>query len=71
MLDMSGLKGHRIGGARISGVHANFIVNDDLSATAEDFMQLIEYARELVWKDHGITLDLEIRIIKNVQPQHT
>lgn len=62
---MSGLKGHRIGGAVVSHKHANFFLNEDMAATPADFIQLIEHARERVWRDHAIMLDLEIRIMRN------
>lgn len=61
---MSGLKGHRIGGASVAQKHANFFVNEDMAATPTDFMALIDHARQRVWQDHAVKLDLEIRIIQ-------
>ena len=36
MIEELGLRGHKIGGAMVSEKHCNFIVNDDLNATAQD-----------------------------------
>lgn len=63
LIDEAGLKGLRIGGARVSELHANFMINDG-KATAEDIEKLIELVREGVGRKHGINLDLEIRLIK-------
>ncbi len=59
LLDKAGVKGYTIGGAQISPVHANFIINVT-HATASDVIQLIEYAREKVKRMFGITLQEEI-----------
>jgi UDP-N-acetylmuramate dehydrogenase len=47
LIDRAGLKGHRIGGATISPVHANFFVSDG-TATARDIRALVELARREV-----------------------
>lgn len=60
-LDEAGLKGHQIGGARISEKHANWILNVN-NATAEDIIQLMDYMIETVEREFGITLEREIRI---------
>eukprot|EP00892_Ulva_mutabilis_P004799 jgi/Ulvmu1/2691/UM014_0147.1 len=65
LLEMSGLKGHTIGGASVSMQHANFLVNLRKSATPTDVMKLIDFSRERVWRDHAIMLDLEVRIVQN------
>jgi UDP-N-acetylmuramate dehydrogenase len=62
LIEDAGLKGHRIGGAEISPVHANFIANRG-SATAADIMSLIEEARSAVWRNAGRRLIPEVRII--------
>ena len=62
LIDSAGLKGFRIGGARVSEMHANFIVNDG-SATAADIEQLIEHVRAHVERVHGVTLRPEVRIV--------
>jgi UDP-N-acetylmuramate dehydrogenase len=59
LIDRAGLKGARIGGARISDRHANFIVNDG-HATAADVRALVELARASVRERYGITLRDEI-----------
>jgi UDP-N-acetylmuramate dehydrogenase len=62
LIEAAGLKGRRVGGAEISAVHANFIVNCD-GATAADVRALIDLAREAVWKEAGVQLELEIELI--------
>ena len=62
LIDSAGLKGFRIGGARVSEMHANFIVNDG-SATATDIEQLIEHVREVVERTHGVKLTPEVRMV--------
>lgn len=59
LIDHAGLKGTRVGGAEISRVHANFIVNSG-QATAADVIQLIELARQKVKEKFGVTLEEEI-----------
>jgi UDP-N-acetylmuramate dehydrogenase len=62
LIDTAGLKGHRIGGARVSEMHANFIVNDG-TAKAADIERLIDYVRASVQRAHGVTLNPEVRIV--------
>lgn len=59
LVDKAGLKGVREGGAHISEMHANFIVNDG-KATAADVVKLIEKARSAVQHAFGVRLDEEI-----------
>ncbi len=63
LIEESGLKGHQVGGARVSEIHANFIVNDG-SATANDVRALIDLCRERVMKHTGIFLETEIEIVE-------
>ena len=62
LIELCGLKGRRIGGAEISGAHANFIVNRG-SAMSKDVMDLIDIARSSVREKFGIELELELRIL--------
>ena len=62
IIESLGLKGHAIGGARFSEVHANFIVNDG-SATARDIEALIELAQRRASTEQGIQLEPEVRMI--------
>jgi len=59
LVDHAGLKGKIIGGAQISTVHANFIVNCG-DAKASDVVELIELARAKVKKQFGVELQEEI-----------
>ena len=62
LIELAGLKGTRCGGAEISSVHANFIVNRG-DATAADVLALMERARESVRARCGIELEPEVRIL--------
>ena len=59
LIDRAGLKGASIGGARVSGAHGNFIVNDG-GATASDIRALIERCRKDVHRQFGVELREEI-----------
>lgn len=62
LVESAGLKGTRIGGAQVSPVHANFMINDG-SATAADIRNLILLVQKTVQEKSGIKLDLEIELI--------
>jgi UDP-N-acetylmuramate dehydrogenase len=62
LIEAVGLKGHRIGGARISPLHANFFINEE-GATAEDFIRLMATARVRVRRTFGIELRPEVRFV--------
>ncbi len=59
LVDRAGLKGHVVGGARVSQAHGNFIVNDG-TATAADIAALIEMCRARVHDAFGVALREEI-----------
>lgn len=61
-IEQAGLKGYRIGGAEVSTVHANFIVNAG-GATASDIKQLSEYVQSKVAEKFGIQLHREIILL--------
>ena len=61
ILDELGLKGKRRGGAMISPVHANFIVNDG-GASPRDVYYLICYAEEKLFEKLGFALQREVKI---------
>ncbi len=64
LLEQAGLKGTRRGGAMISPLHANFMINDR-RATAADLQNLIDIARERVYKEFGVELRLELVVVPN------
>ncbi|ANO53261.1 UDP-N-acetylenolpyruvoylglucosamine reductase [Woeseia oceani] len=65
LIEASGLKGYRIGGAEVSDKHANFIINRD-DATAADIEAVITHVRNTVREQHGIELICEVRIVGEV-----
>lgn len=62
LIEAAGLKGARVGGAMVSEVHANFIVNAG-GATAQDVVALIRKVHEAVKAEHGIELRPEVRFL--------
>ncbi len=62
LIEGLGLKGFRIGGAQVSDVHANFIVNAG-DATARDVVELMRLIQAKVYKAHGIELQPEVRFL--------
>ncbi len=62
LIDELGLKGTRRGGAVVSTVHGNFIVNEG-SATAADVLELIEFIKSRAKAERGIDLHEEVEII--------
>lgn len=61
LIDQAGLKGLRVGGALVSEVHANYIVNAG-GATGADFLELIRMVRERVLHRFGVALELEVEV---------
>ena len=62
IIESLGLKGSMVGGAQVSEVHANFIVNAG-NATAADVIELITRVRDAAREAHGIELTPEIRFL--------
>ncbi|CAM3575114.1 UDP-N-acetylmuramate dehydrogenase [Marinicrinis lubricantis] len=62
LVEEAGLKGLRCGGAEISTLHSNFIVNTG-NATAEDVLTLIERIRAIVKQKYGIELETEVLLM--------
>lgn len=62
LIEEAGLKGLRIGGAEVSPLHANFIVNTG-QATAQDVLSLIEQIRRTVEQKYGVKLIPEVLVV--------
>lgn len=62
LIDDMGLKGYRIGGAEISTMHSNFIINNS-SASSKDIYELITVIQQKVLQKKGIYLQPEVRMI--------
>lgn len=62
LIDELGLKGLRVGGAKVSAEHGNFIVNGG-TATARDVLELISLLRTKAKSERGIDLDAEVEIV--------
>jgi UDP-N-acetylmuramate dehydrogenase len=62
LIDAAGMRGHRIGGAHVSTMHCNFLINEG-EATAVELEQLGELVRRRVHETSGVMLDWEIKRI--------
>jgi len=66
LIEHAGLKGTTAGGAMISPVHGNFIVNNG-GATASDVLHLIDFTRKKVYKEFGVELQLEVAVVSDLR----
>lgn len=62
LIEELGLKGASIGGAQVSTVHANFIINTG-NAKATDVTELIDLIRRTASQERGITLKSEVQVM--------
>jgi UDP-N-acetylmuramate dehydrogenase len=62
LIELAGLKGKQINGARISNLHGNFIINKG-NAKCEDILALKKFVQETVFKKYQIKLETEVRVI--------
>lgn len=62
LIDQLGLKGTQVGGAMVSDIHGNFMVNNG-QATASDFLNLIQFIRQTALEKTGIHLETEVQIV--------
>jgi len=62
LIEQAGLRGVRVGGAQVSEVHANFLVNRG-GATAADFLALAARIKDAVWQSAGVELEEEVKIV--------
>lgn len=65
LIEAAGAKGLRLGGARVSEKHANFIVAD-AGASSSDVWKLIEEVRALVRSHAGVGLETEVELMGGV-----
>lgn len=68
LIDESGLKGLRVGGAEVSTVHGNFIVNKG-GATASDIIELVRRVRLTVLEHSGYELEPEVLLLGATWPE--
>lgn len=62
LIDEAGLRGKTVGGAQVSEVHTNFLVNKG-GARAADFLALAELIKQRVKEASGVELEEEVRIV--------
>ncbi len=63
LIEDSGLKGYGIGGAKISELHAGFVINYN-NATAQNVLDLMKYTQEKVFEKFGVKIEPEVKIIE-------
>ena len=62
LIQDAGLKGYSIGGAAVSEKHSGFVINKG-GATAKDILDLIKHVQDEVFKQFGVELHTEVRIL--------
>ncbi len=62
LIEECGLKGARVGGAEVSTLHANFIVNR-AGASAQDVLELAKLVQQTVKEKTGAHLEMEVRVV--------
>ncbi|MEI6715688.1 MAG: UDP-N-acetylmuramate--L-alanine ligase [Verrucomicrobiota bacterium] len=62
LIDELGLKGARLGGAKVSEVHGNFLVNEK-TATSDEFLSLIALVQDTALRERGVHLETEVQIV--------
>lgn len=63
LIEDAGLKGLSVGGARVSPLHAGFIINEG-NATAQDIINLIAIVKNTVYEKFGVMLQQEVKILE-------
>lgn len=61
-MEKAGLRGYQIGGAKISEMHGNFIVNAGF-ASAQDVLDLIAFVKKTIKEKFGVDMHTEVEII--------
>jgi UDP-N-acetylmuramate dehydrogenase len=64
LIEQAGLKGFTIGGAQVSEKHAGFVINRG-NATFADVRAVMEHVRETVFKEFGVELEPEVKLVEN------
>ena len=62
LIDEAGLRGVQVGGAQVSELHSNFLINRG-GATASDFLELAAMVKSAVFASSGTMLEEEVRIV--------
>lgn len=62
LIEDSGLKGFKVGGAQVSEKHSGFVINAG-DATAEDVLNLIKHIQNTVYDKFGVKLETEVKIV--------
>ncbi len=69
LIEELGLKGARCGGAKVSEIHGNFIVNDN-HATASEVLELIARVKETALRERALALQTEVQIVGEEKSIH-
>ena len=67
LIDDLQLKGRSVGKAVVSGIHANFIVNQG-GATSREVLDLVAQIKETAMQERGVTLEMEVKVIGENEP---
>ena len=69
LIEQAGLKGEKVGGAAVSDIHGNFIINNG-EATTEQVVELIQRVKERVKQTHGVILEPEVNLLGQAWNQY-
>jgi UDP-N-acetylmuramate dehydrogenase len=70
LVDLAGMRGFKVGGAQMSEMHCNFMINTG-NASAHDLEMLGETVRKRVFENSGVLLDWEIKRLGRFEPGKT
>lgn len=62
LIEEAGLKGYQLGGAQVSDLHANFIINAG-GGKAQDVLDLIRFVQKTIHEKYGVDLHTEIEMV--------
>ena len=62
LIEDSGLKGYKVGGAMVSEKHCGFVINKN-RATASDIYQLIMDVQRIVYQKFGVSMEMEVQLL--------
>ena len=63
LIEECGLKGKCFGGASVSEKHSGFVINKG-GATCEDILKLIDIVKDTVYKEKGVKLECEVKMLR-------
>ena len=63
LIEQCGLKGLTVGGAQVSAKHAGFVINLG-GASCADVLELVRQVKEIVLRQTGVELEMEVKVLR-------